>query len=181
VKPGDFAAICRKGPERRSGDQKKSRNGVPARSGSKRTLAGFMIHISCRLTAKNRDQLRNPMLINQVWAIVLVVQVKQPARCVSVRLSRNLLLLNMSEIIGTARILGLTAMRAVHPSVRPSVLLIHSSLLRVCCCGPARQEISADCCTPGGPAACSSRAAARHAAANTGNATLSANGQVKVK
>jgi len=28
----NFAAICRKGPERRSGDQKKNRNGVPARN-----------------------------------------------------------------------------------------------------------------------------------------------------
>jgi len=36
----NFAAICQKGPERRSGDQKKNRNGVPVRSGSKRTLAG---------------------------------------------------------------------------------------------------------------------------------------------
>ena len=40
----NLAAICRKGPERRSGDQKKNRqkknrNGVPVRSGSKRTLA----------------------------------------------------------------------------------------------------------------------------------------------
>ena len=34
----NFAAICRKGPERRSGDQKKNRNGVPVHSGSKRTL-----------------------------------------------------------------------------------------------------------------------------------------------
>ena len=34
----NFAAICRKGPERVSGDQKKNRNGVPVRSGSKRTL-----------------------------------------------------------------------------------------------------------------------------------------------
>jgi len=40
VKPEDFAAICRKGPERRTGDQKKrTRNGVPVRSGSKRTLS----------------------------------------------------------------------------------------------------------------------------------------------
>ena len=30
--------------------------------------AGFMTHITCRLTAKNRDQLRNPMLGNRVWA-----------------------------------------------------------------------------------------------------------------
>ena len=27
-----------------------------------------MIHITCRLTAKNRDQLRNPTLDNRVWA-----------------------------------------------------------------------------------------------------------------
>jgi len=27
-----------------------------------------MTHITCRLTAKNRDQLQNPMLGNQVWA-----------------------------------------------------------------------------------------------------------------
>jgi len=30
--------------------------------------AGFMTHVTCRLTAKNRDQLRNPTLGNQVWA-----------------------------------------------------------------------------------------------------------------
>jgi len=28
----------------------------------------FMTHINCRLTAKNRDQLQNPMLGNRVWA-----------------------------------------------------------------------------------------------------------------
>jgi len=30
--------------------------------------AWFMIHVTCRLTAKNRDQLRNPTLGNRVWA-----------------------------------------------------------------------------------------------------------------
>jgi len=30
--------------------------------------AGFMTHATCRLTAKNRDQLRNPTLGNRVWA-----------------------------------------------------------------------------------------------------------------
>ena len=30
--------------------------------------AGFMTHVTCRLTAKNRDQLRNPALGNRVWA-----------------------------------------------------------------------------------------------------------------
>ena len=27
-----------------------------------------MTHVTCRLTAKNRDQLRNPTLANRVWA-----------------------------------------------------------------------------------------------------------------
>ena len=30
--------------------------------------AGFMTHVTCRLTAKNRDQLRKPRLGNRVWA-----------------------------------------------------------------------------------------------------------------
>ena len=30
--------------------------------------AGYMTHVTCRLTAKNRDQLRNPTLGNPVWA-----------------------------------------------------------------------------------------------------------------
>jgi len=30
--------------------------------------AGFMTHVTCRLTAKNQDQLRNRSLGNRVWA-----------------------------------------------------------------------------------------------------------------
>jgi len=30
-----------------------------------------MTHVTCRLTAKNRDQLRNPTLGNRVWATFL--------------------------------------------------------------------------------------------------------------
>jgi len=30
--------------------------------------AGFMTHVTCRLTAKNRDWLRNPTLGNRAWA-----------------------------------------------------------------------------------------------------------------
>ena len=30
--------------------------------------AGFTTHVTCRLTAKNRDQLRNTKLDNRVWA-----------------------------------------------------------------------------------------------------------------
>ena len=29
---------------------------------------GFMTHVTCRLTAKNRDQLQNHMLGNRIWA-----------------------------------------------------------------------------------------------------------------
>jgi len=28
----------------------------------------FMTHVTCRLTAENRDQLRNPTLGNRIWA-----------------------------------------------------------------------------------------------------------------
>ena len=30
--------------------------------------AGFITHVTCRLTAKDRDQLRNTTLGNRVWA-----------------------------------------------------------------------------------------------------------------
>jgi len=33
-----------------------------------------MTHVTCRLTAKNRDQLRNPTLGNRVWATFLFIQ-----------------------------------------------------------------------------------------------------------
>ena len=39
-----------------------------AESNGSLPTAGFMTHITCRLTAKNRDQLWNPMLGNRVWA-----------------------------------------------------------------------------------------------------------------
>jgi len=34
-----------------------------------------MTHVTCRLTAKNRDQLRNPTLGNRVWATFTFLQV----------------------------------------------------------------------------------------------------------
>jgi len=36
---------------------------------------GFMSHITCRLTAKNRDQLRYPTLGNRVWATFFILHV----------------------------------------------------------------------------------------------------------
>jgi len=33
-----------------------------------------MTHITCRLSAKNRDQLRNPTLGNRVWATFTLVE-----------------------------------------------------------------------------------------------------------
>jgi len=48
-----------------------------------------MTHVTCRLTAKNRDQLRNPTLGNRVWAtflprsrIVIVKSALRPRRTV---------------------------------------------------------------------------------------------------
>ena len=35
-----------------------------------------MTHVTCRLTAKNRDQLRNPTLSNQVWATFTFYQIQ---------------------------------------------------------------------------------------------------------
>jgi len=79
----------------------------------------------------------------------------------------------------TARIVrraGSMQLSGVRPSVCPSVpLACRAPLVRVCCCGPGRQDISIDCCTAGGPEVSSSRAAARRAAANAASATLSAN------
>jgi len=39
------------------------------------TYTGFMTHVTCRLTAKNRDQLRNPTLGNRVWAAFSLLHV----------------------------------------------------------------------------------------------------------
>ena len=41
--------------------------------------AGFMIHVTCRLTAKNRDHLRNPTLGNRVWASEMAYTVSSGA------------------------------------------------------------------------------------------------------
>jgi len=38
-----------------------------------------MIHVTCRLTAKNRDQLRNPTLSNRVWATFTFLHWRQLA------------------------------------------------------------------------------------------------------
>jgi len=42
-----------------------------AESNGSLPAAGFMTHVTCRLTAKNRDQLRNPTLGNRVWTTFL--------------------------------------------------------------------------------------------------------------
>jgi len=39
--------------------------------------AGFMTHVTCRLTAKNRDQLRSPTLNNRVWATFTFLYTEQ--------------------------------------------------------------------------------------------------------
>jgi len=41
-----------------------------------------MTHVTCRLTTKNRDQLRNPTLGNRVWATYTFLQHKQINYCI---------------------------------------------------------------------------------------------------
>ena len=48
-----------------------------------------MTHITCRLTAKNRDQLRNPTLGNRVW-VAFIFRTRSLVTRVSVR-TRDLL------------------------------------------------------------------------------------------
>jgi len=36
-----------------------------------------MTHVTCRLTAKNRDQLRNPTLGNRVWATFTFLDIQR--------------------------------------------------------------------------------------------------------
>ena len=45
--------------------------GLAGSNGSGQPTVGFMTHVTCRLTAKNRDQLRNSTLGNRVWATFL--------------------------------------------------------------------------------------------------------------
>ena len=53
--------------------------GVTAGLAESKTV-GFMIHVTCRLTAKNRDQLRNPTLGSRVWATFTFLSVSVYAR-----------------------------------------------------------------------------------------------------
>jgi len=37
-----------------------------------------MTHVTCKLTAKNRDQLRNPTLSNRAWATFFTTEITFP-------------------------------------------------------------------------------------------------------
>ena len=50
-----------------------------------------MTHVACRLTAKNRDQLRNPTLGNRVWAtFTFIAKVMQLLPNPNTNTNRNL-------------------------------------------------------------------------------------------
>ena len=40
-----------------------------------------MTHVTCRLTAKNRDQLRNPTLCNRVWTTFTIYTARLVSAC----------------------------------------------------------------------------------------------------
>ena len=51
--------------------------------------AGFITHVTCRLTANNRDQLRNHTLGNRVWAtFTFIIIIMQRLTCVHVSVMR---------------------------------------------------------------------------------------------
>ena len=52
---------------------------VCGRFGCTPPVAGFMTHVTCRLTAKNRNQLQNPTLGNRVWATFALFSALYPA------------------------------------------------------------------------------------------------------
>jgi len=62
--------------ERNIGSSPLKGCGGNCRPGEKqwKPTAGFMTHITCRLTAKNWDQLRNPTLGNRVWATFIFLR-----------------------------------------------------------------------------------------------------------
>ena len=65
-----------------------------------------MNHITCRQTAKNRDQLRNPTLCNRVWAIFFVI-VMGVVACLLLELSHtHKLLQRISNTHGCAMFAG---------------------------------------------------------------------------
>ena len=70
-----------------------------------------MTHVTCRLTAKNRDQLRNPTLGNRVWATFasLMPDSHRPLR-LTTKLSRRV----VSSRVGRCE-LGITLRRSFVP------------------------------------------------------------------
>ena len=62
--------LCPCSPSSKIGSSPLKFFGGNCRPGRKQwqPTAGFMTHLTCRLSVKNRDQLRNPTLGNRVWA-----------------------------------------------------------------------------------------------------------------
>ena len=99
--------------------------------------AGFMTHVTCRLTAKNRDQLRNPALGNRVWATFYTFSWRLPLRYVGRYLHR------MGSMIYETVLCPSVCLSQHGPTAA-------NPPLQVCCCGPGGgQEESIDCCSSG--------------------------------
>jgi len=67
-----FTPICLCSPSSKIGSSPLKGCEGSCRPGGKewQPTAGFMTHVTCRLTAKNRNQLRNPTLGNRVCVVV---------------------------------------------------------------------------------------------------------------
>ena len=49
-----------------------------------------MTRVTCRLTAKNRDQLWNPTLGNRVWAAFIFYDAEMQLNCNNIKVERKL-------------------------------------------------------------------------------------------
>ena len=83
---------------------------------------GFMTHVTCRLTAKNRDRLLNPTLGNRVWAnfTFFTLQCKSAFGTIQWRAEQGVCM----------------QLSGVRPSVCPSVRLIRTPPRRFAAVGP---------------------------------------------
>jgi len=85
--------------------------------------AGFMTHVTCRLTAKNRDQLRNPMLGNRVWVTFTFF---------SAFLSLDLFSLMFTNIVGPLTRGGDCAYRPMDPPLSQMPVKGHQARVTPC-------------------------------------------------
>ena len=105
-----------------------------------------MTHATCMLTAKNRDQLRNPTLGNRVWATFFIcvycASIASILLCVCIQLDASFMAALPDDIrteiesaygqdtVTNPSSSSLSPDKSLHPLMRPEVCFISLSLSR---------------------------------------------------